>query len=125
MRAAWLLLQRVQNKTWHDLACFCLMLDKMPPRCAQKDSALFSLLPSNQTGIFMGFHMLLMMLKRLLYYSMAHVVNKGADCVQNSTAPQPIFKEQDCFDILKILQGKRTFLPNLKLLFHLSTIGHK
>lgn len=61
--------------------------------------------------------------KHLLYYSMAHVANKGADCVQNSTAPQPIFKEQDCFHILKI--KKNVFLTNLKLLFHLSTIGHK
>lgn len=41
---------------------------------------------------------------------MAHVANKGADCVQNNSAPQPVFKEQNCFHILKIRQGKRPFL---------------
>lgn len=66
-------------------------------RLAAHKKTLSSLLPSNQTGIFLGFHMQLFQESIVL----AHVANKGADCVQNNTAPQPIFKENEFFHFFK------------------------
>lgn len=115
VRVAWLLLQRVQNKTWHDLACFCSCWIKCR-LAAHRATLLFSAYCQvTKQGYLWDFTCCSS--KHPLYYSMAHVANKGADCVQNNTAPEPIFK-QDCFHILKILLGKRTFLPNVKLLFN-------
>lgn len=48
---------------------------------------------------------------------MAHVANKGADCVENNTAPQPIFKERDFFHILKNTAGREHILTELVTAF--------